>query len=357
MKERSIAILVPSLGAGGMERVATLLANSFVENTNDYIHVICINPTKDFFKLNNNVVLHKPKFNPGNHGFFIGAIKTVCYIRNVLKKEKIQYCLSFGDRYNSIFILSTILLKIRITISNRQNPNLSNGILIDLINRIFLPYSDGVIAQTKIAYEKFKDKYKHGNIVVIPNPINQIGRNFNQQRENIVLNVGRFGDLKNQPELVKLFVEINDHEWKLIFIGDGSKLQETDKAIQESGSKVDISIFGFTNEIDNHYNKSSIFAFVSLSEGFPNALAEAMASGCACISYDCIAGPSDLIDDGLNGFLIPVGDTNLYKDRLQMLMQDKKLRERFGKAARKKMKQFEASSISEKYYSFITFQA
>jgi len=79
-----------------------------------------------------------------------------------------------------------------------------------------------------------------------------------------------------------------------------------------------------------------------------------MAAGCACIAYDCIAGPSDIIDDGLNGFLIPEGNHELFVQKLSSLIADQDLRLRFGVAAKEKMKQFEAGTISERFYSFIT---
>ena len=139
------------------------------------------------------------------------------------------------------------------------------------------------------------------NTCVIGNPVDlEYPQNKGKQ---IILNVGSVGGNKNQDWLISYFNELKSH-------------------------------------------------FTSTSEGFPNALAEAMAAGCACISYDCVAGPSDIIDDGINGFLIPVGDEEQYKEKLQLLMQDEDLRERFGIAAREKMKQFEASKIARRFYEF-----
>lgn len=93
---------------------------------------------------------------------------------------------------------------------------------------------------------------------------------------------------------------------------------------------------------------------MSTSEGFPNALGEAMAAGCACIAYDCVAGPSDIIDDGINGFLIPMGNEVLFQRKLKILMENHDLRVEFGAEAKNKMKQFRADKIADNYFEFIT---
>jgi GalNAc-alpha-(1->4)-GalNAc-alpha-(1->3)-diNAcBac-PP-undecaprenol alpha-1,4-N-acetyl-D-galactosaminyltransferase len=98
---------------------------------------------------------------------------------------------------------------------------------------------------------------------------------------------------------------------------------------------------------------SSIFAFTSLTEGFPNALAEAMAAGCACISYDCPTGPSELIEHGVNGFLVAPGDEAEYARLLQQLMNDADLRATFSRKARKCMEQFEAGLVMQRLKGMI----
>jgi GalNAc-alpha-(1->4)-GalNAc-alpha-(1->3)-diNAcBac-PP-undecaprenol alpha-1,4-N-acetyl-D-galactosaminyltransferase len=78
-----------------------------------------------------------------------------------------------------------------------------------------------------------------------------------------------------------------------------------------------------------------------------------MSAGLAVIAYDCVAGPSDLIDDGHNGFLIPEGEDALYLQRLQALMADEALRVRLGKNAQQKMARFRPEQIAKQYLSFL----
>ena len=67
--------------------------------------------------------------------------------------------------------------------------------------------------------------------------------------------------------------------------------------------------------------ESDLFILTSNAEGMPNSLMEAMAAGLACISTDCPTGPSDLIEDGTNGILIPVGDERALVDSISSLIR------------------------------------
>src|SRR5690606_481599 len=101
-------------------------------------------------------------------------------------------------------------------------------------------------------------------------------------------------------------------------------------------------------------SKASIFAFPSISEGFPNALSEAIAYPLPCIAYDCPAGPADLIKNEENGFLIPINDRGSFKIHLEKLMIDSALRRYLIINYQLHRDKYHIKSISEMYLSFIT---
>jgi GalNAc-alpha-(1->4)-GalNAc-alpha-(1->3)-diNAcBac-PP-undecaprenol alpha-1,4-N-acetyl-D-galactosaminyltransferase len=105
--------------------------------------------------------------------------------------------------------------------------------------------------------------------------------------------------------------------------------------------------------VEEYYLKSKIFAFTSSSEGFPNVVGEAMSAGLPVVAYDCVAGPSDLIEDGVNGFLVPLFNGDNFEEKLMMLMDDEEMRIRMGKASRNLIEKYSSESISEQFYSFI----
>jgi glycosyltransferase involved in cell wall biosynthesis len=114
-----------------------------------------------------------------------------------------------------------------------------------------------------------------------------------------------------------------------------------------------IILAGKRNDVDLFYNKAKIFAFTSSSEGFPNVIGEAMSAGLPVVAYDCIAGPSDLIEQGITGYLVPLHDRVEFKLKLKNLMKSEALREQFSKRAQISIKKFSADIISKQFENFI----
>jgi glycosyltransferase involved in cell wall biosynthesis len=87
------------------------------------------------------------------------------------------------------------------------------------------------------------------------------------------------------------------------------------------------------------YSKSLIWVLASRSEGFSIPVLEAMACGCVVVATDC-GGPRDIIEDGVNGFLVPVGDVDAIISRIQLLLADPALRDRMRQQALESVKRF-----------------
>lgn len=352
MQKKNIAFLIPSLQPGGAERVMSILANNFSQRKDVNVHLILYLSPHIFYYLDRNVVIHKVNFNYKKYPKLISFLLVLFFIRGKLRTIQPYAFLSFEGRYNFLVLLASIGLSVKRFVSDRSRPGIKYGFLPDLLNPYLYRISDGIVAQTKFARDYVYSLTKHQNIKVIPNPIVYINKNITN-RENIILNVGRFISSKNQSELIQIFKEVNPQGWKLILIGEGPNLLKCKKIASQNGLEDRVQFIGNTQDIHKYYQRSKIFAFTSLSEGFPNALGEAMASGCACISYNCIAGPSDLIDDGKNGFLVPLHDKDFFKNRLNQMMQPEFNRNKMGLAAIESTKQYSEEVIARKTLNFI----
>jgi glycosyltransferase involved in cell wall biosynthesis len=106
---------------------------------------------------------------------------------------------------------------------------------------------------------------------------------------------------------------------------------------------------GLRNDIAAILSETDIFVLPSHSEGLSNALMEAMASGCACIASD-VGGNAFLIQNGVSGFLFPVGDREILRARIHGLMEDPHKRRAMGKAARERIEKVFSWDVVGKQY-------
>ena len=177
------------------------------------------------------------------------------------------------------------------------------------------------------------------------------------EKQNIVLMVGRLIESKHQDKLIEMFAIVSPPDWKLMLVGYDHLKQQNMARLKTLARDLDVNsrviFMGKMDNIEEIYLKSSVFAFTSSSEGFPNAIGEAMAAGLPVVAFDCVAGPAEMIRDDHNGFLIPLFDYELFQEKLALLMKDKDTRELFGKNASMDIRKFSISQIGEQYLQFI----
>lgn len=355
---KRIVLIIPSLHAGGMERVIAELAAFFSTKSNVEVHLILYGIKRDiFYHLPQNITIHKPGFEFNNSNRIMNSMKTLWFVRKKIKGLKANAVLSFGESWNSFVLLALLGKKLPVYVSDRCQPNKNLGKKQEFLRRWLYPKAKGIIAQTEVAKEIYLKKNLHQNIQVIGNPIRNIIGDKVVQKENIVLSVGRLIKTKHHDELIRLFVKINQPGWKLIIVGDDALKQENmvrlRKLIVDLHASDKVILAGSQTDVESYYRSSKIFAFTSSSEGFPNVIGEAQSAGLPVIAFDCIAGPADLIQNNQNGYLVPLFDYNQFEEKLAHLMNNNQLRESMGTNAQKSVQQFEASKIAEQFYRFI----
>ncbi|MFT6324986.1 MAG: glycosyltransferase involved in cell wall biosynthesis [Halieaceae bacterium] len=266
--------------------------------------------------------------------------------------------LSFGEHWNNLVLLAGLGKNFSVFVSDRCQPNKSLGKFQNLLRIWLYPKSKGVIAQTMQAKSIFHTMYEHENIGVIGNPISVKPKVEFLERENIVLSVGRLITSKHQEELIRLFVEIGKSDWKLVIVGgDALKQKNHSKLanlITELGIQNRVILTGAIKDVGFWYERASVFAFTSSSEGFPNVIGEALSYGVPVISFDCVAGPSDMITDGFNGYLVELFDFDMFRVRLAKLMDDESIRQKMSINAPRSVLKFEESMMVQNFFKFIT---
>lgn len=354
-KKKKLCLVLPSVSPGGLERVMTDLAWYISKSESIELNLISLSKGDFFYPLPAKIKTFSPSFSLEEIPRPIYLLKLILWVRKQAKKNELDIILTFGGKFNSFVLLSVLGLKIHTYISDRSRPTISYGHFLDWLNPIMYKRAAGIIAQTNQAKVIMQKRVGHPNIIVIGNPL-KISETENDLKENIILNVGRFIPSKQQDLLVRFFARIEAKDWKLLFLGDGQTLNSVKKATYDLGLDKKVEFLGFVQDISRVYKKCKIFAFTSRSEGFPNALGEAMANSMACISFNCEAGPADLIDNGVNGFLIQENEHEMFIEKLKLLMEDENLRNEFGTRARDKVTKFNQEYICKSYLQFVTGQ-
>lgn len=357
IEKKKICFVIPSLQAGGMERVMSEIAGYFSRKKEVELHLILYGNTRELFhSIPESVIIHKPFFTFNNKWRLFYTFKTLMYLRSIIKKINPKSILSFGEYWNSFVLLAFYGLSYPVFISDRCSPAKEFSYFHRILRSYIYPSAKGIIAQTLQAKQIYKGQFRHDNVTVIGNPIPQI-RFSDIQKENIVLTVGRLIRSKNHDKLIEVFCKINKPDWKLVIVGGDALKQDNltrlRKLIYDLHAESKIFITGYVNNSEELMQKSKVFAFTSTSEGFPNVIGEAMAAGLPVVAFDCVTGPSEMIINENNGYLVPVNDYDTFCEKLDQLMSDESLRILFGLRARISIKEFSAEKIGGKFYDFI----
>ena len=358
MPLKSLCLAIPSLQAGGMERAMSELAAFFCLQEDIEVHLVMYGKTAEvFYHVPQNLKIHRPvqSFNDRFRTFH--TLKRLIYLRQTVKEIRPDSILSFGEIWNSFVLIALYGLKFPIFISDRCSPTRTYNVIHSLLRNILYPLATGIICQTQRAKEIYENQFRIRNITVIGNPIRSISQDKKTEKENIVLMVSRLIISKNQDKLIEIFLGIGISDWKLVLVGYDHLGQNYSENLREiiSRNKAEekVILAGKQENVDLYYRKSRIFAFTSSSEGFPNAIGEAMSAGIPVVAFDCIAGPSEMIRNDYNGFLVPVHDYATFSDKLKVLMQDDELRQKFGNRAKEDIGIFSPETICNRYLCFI----
>ena len=354
-----IALVIHSLGIGGMERVMATLANHFASREEVDVYLLLIGRKRNIeYEISNKITIYKPNFLFDSTKRFWHTVLTISFIRTTVKKLSPDVVLSFGEVWNNLVLLSLLYINVPIYVSERNQPGKKLGKLHNFLRKLTYKNAKGIIAQTQKAKDFFKKEVGHKNIEVIGNPISFIQVNNKVDKNNEVLTVGRLIQSKHHDRLIRLFNEIRCEDWILRIVG-GDALKQSNKVkllalIEVLNARNYIILEGERNDIDIYYQRAKIFAFTSSSEGFPNVIGEALSAGLPVVSYDCVAGPSDMIHNGKNGYLIPLFDDDSFKKKLKKLMVDDSLRLTMEKSAKKSIQHLSPEKMSQNFYNFIT---
>lgn len=338
---KNVAIIISSLKGGGAERVVSNITMNLPKDKYNVYLVLFDSSSMKYpysgqlidinIKANNNPVIKTINF-----------LRRYFKIRKIKTKYNIDVSISFLGGPNLLNILTKgedkVIVSVRDYISTKPR-----GIYTNL-GRYFMKRTynnaDVIVGVSKLIKNDLIKNYNisENRIVTIYNPyeVDEIEKLSNEPiekeykdifKDKVIITVGRLTHLKGHWHLIRAFKKINDNNknFKLVILGEGEFRDYLQNLIKSLGLTDSVYLLGFKTNPYKYINNSSVFVLPSLSEGFPNALAEAMACGIPVISSDCKSGPREILAPGTNiefqcnekeyaeyGILIPVCNGNHY---------------------------------------------
>lgn len=290
---------------------------------------------------------------PESKVFFVKYIKRIKRFKQYFNAHPDDMIVALGWRQGCWAAIVGLFVKNRVLISERNDPtkNPTSAIRRRLRNICFR-LVDVCVFQTEDAMKYFaKSIQKKG--VVIPNPINEQIPVFDiKERENYIIAVGRLNPQKNFHMLLDAFALFHKDypQYVLDIYGDGVLLDELTAYTERLGVKASVNFKGFSSDIYPLMAKAAMYVSSSDYEGISNSMLEALAIGVPTVCTDCpVGGARQMIEDGVNGLLTPVGDAQAFYQAMCRIAGDREFADRIAKNAQDIRKKYPIEVIADKW--------
>ena len=345
MTTKNILFFVSDLERGGLELRLLNFARHFPEN---YTIHICV--MSDNFSL-------KDDFESLNAKIIIVPIKKIYFsfdkllqLSNYTRLNKIKIVNSFD--------LKGFLISIFIKLLNFGHPKIIFNNVGSLTRntskqrRLLLPllrFSDAVICNSRFSKNQIETHISHARIYVVHNGVDTVLFEKNVASENILKaefgindhqvvlgTIGNFRGEKNYPFLLRSFEILSSRhrELKLLCVGGGEGIREMKSMLKRNGLDQKVFLTGYTEKVKEYLSIMDIFVLVSLYEGLPNAILEAMSMKLP-IASSSVGGCSELIEHLKNGILFPANDMEKFIQAVEKLIDHNNLAQKLAANARR----------------------
>ncbi|MFT4232623.1 MAG: glycosyltransferase [Leucobacter sp.] len=362
---KQIAFVIHQLGgigAGGVDRVASLLANEFAERGWQVDILVMSSNTLIERDLSKEITVRFEAPSRSNAGFIQNVqriLRGVGLVRNYAKEHPDAVIVSFIHWINVCTVLGVTGIKHGpVILSERTDPASDPAHRIARrIRDVGYGRADALVFQTLDA-QKYFSRIRDVECAVIANPVSPGLPAWKQPPPGHVeiVTAARLEEEKNLPMLIDAFrpIAIERPDARLRIYGKGRVHDSLQRQIDEAGLADSVKLEGFARDVHERMSTASMFVLSSNFEGLPNALLEAMSMGMPVISTDCpIGGPRMLIDDGVNGLLVPVDDAEAMSAQMQKLVHDEEEARRLGAAAAQSRERYSSARIADSWESFI----
>lgn len=390
-----ITLVIASLNPGGAERVASSMANYWADSDWEITLLTMCGSGPPSFELHPKVIHHDLGVQPRSYSrpdqqdlnrlvdflsgsslaersTFIADFNLIAALREAIINTRPEAVISFIDATNIRTLLATYGTRLPVIVSEHSDPYHNYlGPGWEGLRRRTYPLAKYVTVLTDEAATYFSTLV-NGRLRVLPNSIPNAARPLEKETDTphqtaphvasascrwerrwehttggtpvpqTLLAMGRLAFEKGFDLLLAAFALLAKRQpaWRLQIYGEGPLRAELEHIAATLGLAERVQFPGFTKQPFAVMQQADLFVVPSRCEGFSNVLAEAMACGLPVVSFDCPSGPRHIIQNGIDGVLVPPENVSALAAALEQLMADEEERRRLAAAAPKVVERF-----------------
>lgn len=336
-------------GAGGLERVLSIKANYLAEQYGYEVSILSLNNNhlNPFYSFSNKIKMYSVAVEGNSIQYVASYIKGIKKIVVTIKPDIISVC---DDGLKAFFIPKILRRSIPIIYERHVSKLIEMRHDFSFLKRIVIRAKWKAMEYLASDFKKFvvltegnTDEWLTlRNIEVISNPLSFYPENSSTLDQKKVIVVGRQAYQKGYDLLLSAWEKVvkQQPDWKLEIYGKKDESQNLESLADALGIKENVSFLKPEKNIEQKYLESSIYVMSSRFEGFGMVLIESMGCGVPCVSFDCNYGPSDIIQNGVDGYLVENGNIEALASTILKLIEDENLRKTMGIKAKENVKRY-----------------
>lgn len=345
-----VGLVITAMGCGGAERVLATLANH-LSALGHRVTLFVLHEPEVFFPLRAGVTVRAFAAEVPRTWRWTRPVRRVRWLRSELGRLAPGVVVSFIDVANVMSLLAAWGQRIPVVVAERIHPPEHRlRWPFRLLRRLLYRRAAGVVVQTARTAAWARRLAPAERVVQIPNPVTPppgTAPELVLPDRCWLVGVGRLDPQKRFDVLIRAFAALAPRhpEWSLLLLGEGPERRGLEALVRGLDLADRVWLPGTVREIGPVLRQCRLFALTSRYEGFPNALCEAMACGLPAVSFDCPTGPAEIIRHGVDGLLVPDGDTAALEGALERLLGSEEERRRLAAHAPDVVARFDAGQV------------
>ena len=344
---------------GGTERISILLANELVRRNDIRVMFLSVNEQapETFFPLDPRVerfVLYRRKVRFAPH-----LLPMIVKLHSFLKRQRVDVLIDVDVILSAVSVFAVTGTACRLISWEHFHYEENLGVkLRSFARNLAKRHASAIVVLSEDDKRQYMKHRARVPVVAIPNAIEENVHSGNEGNDAdypmpqgpFILSVGRLDYQKGFERIPAVAGELlkTHPAWSWVIVGDGCLRDKIRGEIEARGLQDRILLTGWKDPFF-YYDRAAFCVMTSRYEGFGLVLLESLSRSCPVIAFDCKCGPSDIVRDGENGFLVPAENFALLKEKITLLMDSPDLRKKLADNAKASIRKFSVESFADRW--------